>query len=346
MHSCEPVTLVRVSNVGAKMSDEKLGGWNYLPEVPIKTSPLFIWPPNPKDIATWFWNSWFLITEKLIIVGIAIGCYLWLQPPIEQTKDLAFWWVAQMYVRNLLLTLLIAGSLHLWFYTYSAQGKTLKFDPRPLMVNGKQFTLGGQVRDNMFWTLGSGVLIWTTFEAALIWALSNGYIKLITFEANPIWFVAIFFLIPIWESFYFYVIHRMLHFPLLYKHVHSLHHRNINVGPWSGMSMHPIEQIIFLGSVFVHILIGAHPVHILFHLQYYFLTAITTHTGFQGLFINDKNRLALGTFHHQMHHRYFECNYGSLEIPWDKVFGSFHDGTVEANEKMQKRRKRLTGTAS
>ena len=52
---------------------------------------------------------------------------------------------------------------------------------------------------------------------------------------------------------------------------------------------------------------------------------------------------ALGTFHHQMHHRYFECNYGSLEMPWDKWFGSFHDGTVEANERMQERRKRLMG---
>mgnify|MGYP002064732690 CR=1 FL=1 len=50
--------------------------------------------------------------------------------------------------------------------------------------------------------------------------------------------------------------------------------------------------------------------------------------------MRDRNRLKLGTFHHQMHHRYFECNYGSLEIPWDKWFGTFHDGTVEANEKL------------
>ena len=47
--------------------------------------------------------------------------------------------------------------------------------------------------------------------------------------------------------------------------------------------------------------------------------------------------------HHQMHHRYFECNYGSLEIPWDKFFGSFHDGTVEADKRMKERRIRMMG---
>ena len=210
-----------------------------------------------------------------------------------------------------------------------------------MSVNGRQFTLGGQVRDNMFWTLGSGVLIWTAYEVVLIWALANGHMSLLTFDANPIWFIALFFLIPIWESFYFYIIHRAIHVPFLYKHIHYLHHRNINVGPWSGMSMHPLEQIIFLGSVLVHFIVGAHPVHILFHLQYYFLTAITTHTGFQGLLVNDKSRLALGTFHHQMHHRYFECNYGSLEIPWDKWFGSFHNGTVQVDKLIKERRKRI-----
>jgi len=98
-----------------------------------------------------------------------------------------------------------------------------------------------------------------------------------------------------------------------------------------------------LGSILVHWVVAAHPVHILFHLQHYALTAATTHTGFEGLVIKDRNRLKLGTFHHQMHHRHFECNYGSLELPWDKLFGSFHDGTRTSNDRMKERRKRLIG---
>jgi len=323
------------------MSENQLKGWHHLPDVPIKVSPFFTWPLNPVEMIKWVWNSWLLITEKLILVAIAFVSYQLFQPPLEESRDLALGWILQLYVRNFLLALLVGGALHLWFYTFSAQGKKLKYDPRPLMVNGRKFTLGGQVRDNMFWTLGTGVMIWTAYEVILFWAMANGHVSLVSWTTNPVWFVALFLLIPIWESFYFYIIHRAIHIPFLYNHVHYLHHRNVNVGPWSGMSMHPVEQMIFLGSVFVHLIVGAHPVHILFHLQYYFLTAMTTHTGFQGLWIKDKNRLSLGTFHHQMHHRYFECNYGSLEIPWDKWMGTFHDGTVEANERMQERRKRI-----
>ena len=325
------------------MSDEPLKGWHHLPQIPLQVSPVFQWPPNPLKIMKWFWESWFLITEKLIILALAFASYYWFSPSIDAARSLDVEWISLIYIRNFFLALVIGGLLHLWFYTFSAQGKNLKYDPRPLMVKGKQFTLGGQIKDNMFWTLGSGVLIWSAFEMVLLWGLANGYVQNIEFSDTPIWFVALFFLIPLWESFYFYVIHRILHFPLLYRYIHSIHHRNINVGPWSGMSMHPAEQFVFLGSVFVHLIVGAHPLHIIFHLQYYFLTAITTHTGFQGLLIGDKNRLALGTFHHQMHHRYFECNYGSLEIPWDKWFGSFHDGTIEANKKMQERRNNITG---
>ncbi|MEM6624575.1 MAG: sterol desaturase family protein, partial [Pseudomonadota bacterium] len=63
----------------------------------------------------------------------------------------------------------------------------------------------------------------------------------------------------------------------------------------------------------------------------------SSHTGYEAFLVKDKQWLALGTFHHQMHHRYFECNYGNLEMPWDRWFGSFHDGTEEAHARMQGR---------
>jgi len=52
--------------------------------------------------------------------------------------------------------------------------------------------------------------------------------------------------------------------------------------------------------------------------------------------------MALGHFHHQLHHRYFECNYGTIELPCDVWFDSFHDGTQEATERMrQKQREKI-----
>ena len=325
------------------MDETRLRGWNHMPQTPLTVSPLFRWPLRPLEILKWFWNSWFLISEKLIIVAIAFVSVTWFQPSLEETGALAIGWIAELYFRNFILMTVVAGGLHLYFYTFTRQGQQLRYDPRPLMVNGRQFTLGGQIRDNMFWTLGSGVLVWTAYEVLLFRAMANGWAPVLTWADSPVWFVALFLLIPMWESFYFYWIHRLLHVPFLYKHVHALHHRNINVGPWSGLSMHPIEHVIFLGSGLIHFLVPASPVHILYHMQYLTLTAATTHTGFEGMLMKDKNRLKLGTFHHQMHHRYFECNYGSLEVPWDKVFGSFHDGTVEADEKIRERRKKFMG---
>ncbi|MEM7465199.1 MAG: sterol desaturase family protein, partial [Pseudomonadota bacterium] len=146
------------------MSDAELKGWNHMPDVPLTVSPLFSWPLRPVEMVKWVWNSWFLLSEKLIILGIAIFSYLWVQPPLEQTKTLAIGWIAKIYAWNFLLIFVVAGVLHLWFYTYSKQGQKLKYDPRPLMVKGRQFTLGGQIRDNMFWTLGSGVFFWSLYQ--------------------------------------------------------------------------------------------------------------------------------------------------------------------------------------
>ena len=173
----------------------------------------------------------------------------------------------------------------------------------------------------------------------MMWALANGYVPALLWPQHAGWLVLLIFLVPIWETLYFYLIHRMIHWPPLYRHVHYLHHRNINVGPWSGMSMHPVEHIIYLGSVLIHFVIPANPLLIIYHLQHYTLTAATTHTGYEGVVIDGKKRLSLGTFHHQMHHRFFECNYGGLEIPCDKWAGSFNDGTTESHQQFVEKRK-------
>ena len=317
--------------------------WNYRPELPLKVSPLFTWPPDPVRIALWFWNSWFLISERLILVGIAFATWAYTQPALERCRDFEIGWVAQVWARNFALMALVAGALHLYFYTYRKQGDVRKFDARPLKKNSRAFTLRSQLLDNMFWTLGSGVAAWSAYDVLMMWAFANGYLPAVTWQASPVWFVALFFFIPIWETFYFYLIHRALHWPPLYRVAHALHHRNTNIGPWSGLSMHPIEHVMYFGSVLIHWVVAAHPVHVLYHLQYFALTAATSHTGFEGLLVKDKSRLHLGNFHHQMHHRYFECNYGGLEIPWDKWMGSFHDGTAEAHERIKERRRRMAG---
>lgn len=317
--------------------------WHHRPDLPVRVSPFFAWPPDPAAMLRWIWVNWFWLTERSILVCVALICWTWFQPSLETMKTLDPDWIAAIWLRNLILMILVAGGLHLFFYTLKGQGKRLKYDGRDLAASGRKFTLGSQVRDNMFWTLTSGVAVWTAFEVLTFWMMANGWVPVMMWHDNPVWFVAMIALTPVWISFHFYWIHRALHWPPLYRLAHALHHRNTNVGPWSGLSMHPVEHLLFFSSVAIHWVLASHPIHILFHMQHQALTAATSHTGFENLVIRDKGQLALGTFHHQMHHRYFECNYGNLEVPWDKWFGSFHDGTDASHAKMLERRRRLFG---
>lgn len=319
---------------------DRIPGWNHVPDVPIQVSPFFSWPPDPVRMARWIAARWLGIAENVLVLALTTISWLWFQPPLEVTATLAPGWIFGLWLRNMVLMTLVAGSLHWFFYVRKVQGERLKFDPRALMVNGRQFTFGGQVRDNMFWSLGSGVGFWTAYEVLMFWAMGNGYAPLLSPAEHPVIFVLWFLLTPVWISFHFYWVHRALHWGPLYKLAHALHHRNVNVGPWSGLSMHPVEHLIFFSSILIHFIVPAHPLHILFHMQHQSLTAATSHTGFENLLVEDKKRLALGTFHHQMHHRYFEVNYGNLEMPWDKWFGTFHDGTKTAHERLKSRRGR------
>lgn len=317
--------------------------WHYLPSVPIRTSPFFSWPPEPIRMVRWAAVRWFTIAENTILVSLAVACWLWVQPSMSEARTLQIGWIAEIWLRNMVLMIAVAGGLHLYFHVWRKQKQELKFDPREMSSKSKIFTFNSQLWDNVFWTLASGVTCWTAYEALMFWAMANGLAPMLSWQNNPVWFVIILFLTPMWISFHFYWIHRALHWPPLYRLAHSLHHRNTNVGPWSGISMHPVETAVFFSSILIHFIVPAHTIHILFHMQHQALTGATSHTGFEGLLVKDRNRLHLGNFHHQLHHRYFECNYGNPEVPWDKVFGSFHDGTDESHVKFKERRKRLMG---
>ena len=331
----------KVSDMSDTTQDKpSIPGWNHIPNVPIQVSPFFSWPPDPGRMMRWLSVRWLDFTENLIVLALALLCYVFFQPSLDTTQELHWTWISGIWLRNMVLMTLVAGGLHWYFYMRRGQGDRLKYDRRDLMHKGKQFNFGGQVRDNMFWTLASGVTVWTAYEILMFWSMANGWAPVLSWAENPVWFVLLFPLIPVWLSFHFYWIHRALHWGPLYRLAHSLHHRNVNVGPWSGMSMHPVEHVMFLSPVLLFFLLPAHPVHVLFIMQHLCLRASTSHAGYEKLLFGDRADLALGTFHHQMHHRYFEVNYGNLEVPCDKWFGTFHDGTVEAHDRLKERRGR------
>lgn len=313
--------------------------WQHRPDTPVKVSPFFSWPLEPKRLLSWLSTRWLSMAENLIVLVLASISWFWFQPALERCQTLSVGWIVEIYARNLVLMGCVAGALHVYFYSRQKQSDRLQFDTRPLKRNSRLFSFNNQVHDNMFWTLTSGVAVWTLYEVLMFWAMANDYIAVLQWSDSPIWFGLMFLLTPVWISLHFYWVHRWMHLPSVYGLVHALHHRNNNVGPWSGLSMHPLEHLVFFSSVLIHCVVAAHPLHILFHLQHQALTAASSHTGFESLLVKDKKRLALGTFHHQMHHRYLDCNYGNLEVPLDKWFGSFHDGSEASHQSFVARRR-------
>jgi sterol desaturase/sphingolipid hydroxylase (fatty acid hydroxylase superfamily) len=150
--------------------------------------------------------------------------------------------------------------------------------------------------------------------------------------------------IVLFRQVHFYWTHRFTHWKPLYKAAHYLHHKNVNIGPWSGISMHPIEHLLYFSGVFLHWVVASHPLLMMFHMYHSALNPIRGHSGFDRFIVSgadsEKERLVeAGSYYHYLHHRYFTVNFGNEGIPLDKWFGSFHDGSEEAQAAMLARRK-------
>lgn len=318
--------------IGAPAGESK--SWNYHPDIPIQYSPLFSFPPNPLAIVKWFAGAWLPLTELTCYLLLGIVIWHWVQPPLAQTTTFEFGWISALWARNLIMMTAITTCLHLWLYRWRKQGDAYRFmRSAPTAANSK-FLGGHQLVDNVFWTLASGVTIWSIYETLMWLAYANGVAPMVGFNEHPVWFVLWFPLIGIWYSFHFYWIHRFLHWKPMYQRFHSVHHRNITIGPWSGFSMHPVEHSLYLSSLFIHLVVPSHPLHMLFHAYWLTLATSTSHSGYEALLVGKNTKTTIATFFHQLHHRYFTCNYGNVELPMDRWFGSFNDGSTAATKRL------------
>lgn len=314
--------------------------WNYTPPLPLAVAPYWDWPLKPFASLLYLLRSWNPVGMRCLFLVGAIITWLFFTPELSRAETLAFDWISEVWIRNFIILFSVAGGLHLLLWRVGVQGNDLRYDMRPMMKNNRAFWFNNQVWDNMFWSFVA-LQFWTFWECFMWYAYANGWATLITFKSNPLWFVMLVIFIPIWAGLYFYMHHRLLHIGFLYKHIHSWHHRNINTGPWSGLAMHPVESFILMTDTLMFLLIPAHPVHVFFLLFHHGVGAPTSHTGFEKLKVGKSAGIEVGDFFHQLHHRYFDCNYGTYETPWDIWFDTFHDGTAEGNQLIKVRRRKI-----
>lgn len=320
------------SQLGAR---DKRGNWT--PNERALPAPIWNRPFQWREILSWLpslvwpWNAFHLATALL-----------WVTVLIPDWESLATFSVGNflhLYALNAIGVLLVFGVFELRYYVQRTQGNRFKYNGKfPADNKSKVFWFESQNLDNFLRTFLSTLPLWTVVEIVLLWAYANSWAAWLPWGAHWLWLSFLLVAAPFFHEIYFYCLHRMIHWPPLYKHVHSVHHNSINPSPWSSLSMHPVEGFTYMAEAWVHLLIASNPVCAYFTLHSIGFGAVNGHLGFHTFEVTKDKQLDSHAYVHHLHHKYFEVNYGGDGlVPMDMLFGTWHDGSKQADEHMKAR---------
>ena len=323
------------SNYGSR---DKRG--HYRPHKRVGYPPIFIWPLQPRAALKWvFAVPGYLVPWNVFYICVGVLSWFLLSPPLEAYAKISFQTFFLVFLKNSALVALYFGAFHYRLYTRRSQDTDFKFNPRWPAAKSKQFLFNDQNLDNIFLTFFSGVTIWSSFELGLLWFAANGYVSVLSVKENWIYFIVMLLLIHLWRDLHFYLVHRLIHFEPLYSLAHRIHHKNINPGPWSGLAMHPIEHIFYFSCAVLYLFFPFHPAFIIVTLVHAGLSPAPGHVGFDRIKLGKGESFDPDSYAHYLHHKYFECNYADGILPLDRWFGTFHDGSDEAQTRLKDRLK-------
>ncbi len=312
----------------------KRGDW--APNEPAGTAPLFFFPPQPLTFLKWL-PHYFLPYNLLFAVSTLVW-WNYVLPDVETMKTLGVAWIAKLYIVNLFAVLLFFGIFEYRLYIQRAQANRFKYNGKwPSDNKSDVFWFKNQNTDSLLRTVFHAIPIWTALEVGILYAYAHGYVPWLSFASNPWYLALIALLVPVIHEVHFYLLHRLIHTPFLYKHVHSVHHNSVNPSPYSSLSMHPVELLGYLGVALWHLVIPSNTMLALYQLHFAGFGAIPGHIGFDKIETGENSTMDTHAYIHYLHHKNFEVNYGDGLIPFDKWFGTFHDGSPEGEARMEAR---------
>ena len=313
---------------------DKRGDW--APAARIEVAPLFAAPLNALRLIKWLPH--YFLPWNLLFAASAVVYWLAVVPPIATLRTLDARWPLWLLGVNCVATLAFYSALELRLYRQRAQSQRFKYNGKfPADHPNGAFWFRSQNKEGIIRTFTSALPIWTAIEVGLLWAYANGVGHWVDFSDHPIWLFALALVAPIWHETHFFLIHRLIHWPPLYRRVHSVHHNSVNPSPWSSLSMHPVEHLLYFSSALAHLLIPSNPLLAIYQLHYSGFGAVVGHIGFDKIEVGDAAAFDSHAYAHYLHHKYFEVNYGDGLVPLDRLFGTWHDGTPEAEAQMDAR---------
>ena len=239
--------------------------------------------------------------------------------------------------RNLIRYALFAGIPYLFFYVLF-QSKTFRMKIQQKVPKAKD------VRREVLFSLSS-IVVFSIISMFTFHMIQSGQSALYGDVSKYGWayfWLSIPMLIILHDT-WFYWTHRAMHWKPVFKYVHLVHHKSTDPTPWAAFSFHPLEAIV-QGSYFpiLVLVLPVHPVAVFSWVLYQFALNVGGHLGFE-LFPKGFTKSKL-TFwhntatHHNMHHKYFSCNYSLYFNIWDRLMGTNHPQYDEMFEEVCARR--------
>ncbi|MDE0345406.1 MAG: sterol desaturase family protein [Boseongicola sp.] len=314
---------------------DKRGNW--APNAAALPAPIWHRPFSLRKVIAWLpsffwpWNAFHLATALLWVFVLI--------PTWESLATLSIQNYLYLYGLNAVAIFAFLGVFELRYYIQRAQGTRFKYNAKfPADHPSDVFWFQSQNIDNFIRTVFVTVPLWTVVEFVMLWAYANSWAIWLPWGTHWAWLSFLILIAPAVHEIYFFFLHRLIHTPLLYKWVHSVHHNSINPSPWSSLSMHPGEGFPYMAEAWLHLLIPSNPLCAYFTLHSVGFGAINGHLGFEKFEIGGSAALDSHAYVHYLHHKYFEVNYGGDGlVPLDMLFGTWHDGSKEADERMKER---------
>lgn len=294
------------------------------------------------------WPSWARTLYDLAITchvahlldfSAALICYWFVFPQTyaEAAHGFQLGWMAKVVAYNLCVEFLLYGFWHHMMYAgqHTQHMKHLKFNTTNQYEPSKKVgyfssSSGHLQREVMFTTVG--FLVSSCYQIVMTYLWAQGYVPVyLRFWDYPAWSIFWLAFVTYFREFHFYWVHRAMHpwwsskgglangdiGAFLYRHCHSLHHKSYNPGPWSGLSMHPVEHLLYYTCTLTSLFVMSHPLHFLYAKFHADIAPIGGHDGFGDPGGNSD--------YHYLHHAKFEVNYGVPLINFDHMFGTFMD---------------------
>lgn len=280
--------------------------------------------PKP-TVLSWIRSipSVLVVTPNAVWASLSLFTY-WASPYdlASVTSPLSLTFFAQRFP---IWSALVLGYTSFWHVSLYGFGLA----NRPF-VQGRGYSWD-KIAHNVAWTT-SGIAIWTGFENVMCYLWASGRLPYLSDSVSftTPWGLAAFIValmgVPVWRSVHFYFAHRFLHYGPMYQQVHSLHHRNTDVEPFSGLCMHPVEHLYYFACILPNLFLVCSPFAFVWNGVHLLLSPAASHSGYEDHFQSD-------AFHY-LHHRYFECNYAGTDAAFmDVFFGTFKGTFSEENPK-------------